>query len=150
MQAQPWRTLKNDRVGYSLSYPRGWRITGKVVATQFSAAARCQSVRVVDRVTPIEVRQSLVQICWKPATGATTLDAYMRTTYGTRLFDLFTKTRLGGVPAYRTKTGTSSRTFFLQTKDYRLQIVTGVVAAPARRAKRVAQVNRILASFSLG
>ena len=148
-QAKPWRTLKNDRVGYSVSYPRGWRIAGKVVATQFSAAARCQSVRVVDRATPTEVRQSLVQICWKPVTGDVSLDTYMRATYGKRLSGLFTLTRLGGAPAYRSRTAARSKTFFLQTKDYRLQIVTGIVAGPARRALRLAQVSRIVASFSL-
>jgi hypothetical protein len=148
-QAQPWRTLKNDRVGYSLSYPRGWKIAGKVVATQFAAAARCQSVRVVDRAGPSEVRQSIVQVCWKPVTGGTSLDAYMRKTYGRRLSSFFAKTKLGGMPAYRSRTGTRNRTFFLQTKDYRLQVVSGVVAGPLRRAARVAQVNRILASFSL-
>jgi hypothetical protein len=57
---------------------------------------------------------------------------------------------LGGVPAYRTKTGSTNRTFFVQTKKgYRLQILTAVVAAPAKRRIRIAQVNRILASFSL-
>jgi hypothetical protein len=148
-QAQPWRTLKNERVGYLLSYPPNWKIAGKVVATQFAAAARCQSVRVVDRAGPSEVRQSIVQVCWKPITGDTSLDAYMRTTYGRRLASFFLKTRLGGAPAYRSRTGTKNRTFFLQTKDYRMQVVAAVAAGPLRRAARVAQVNRILASFTV-
>lgn len=42
-----------------------------------------------------------------------------------------------------------SRTFFLQTHAYRLQVVATIVAAPAERTKRLAQVNRILASFSV-
>ncbi|HEX2344185.1 MAG TPA: hypothetical protein VHI98_27185 [Vicinamibacterales bacterium] len=148
-QAQPWRTLKNERVGFSLSHPPRWKIAGKVVATQFVAAARCQSVRVVDRAGPSEVRQSIVQVCWKPITGDTSLDAYMRKTYGRRLPSFFVKTRLGGVPAYRSRTGTKNRTFFLQTNDYRMQVVAAVAAGPLRRAARVAQVNRILASFTV-
>jgi hypothetical protein len=147
--AQPWRTLKNERVGFSLSYPPRWKIAGKVVATQFAAAARCQSVRVVDRAGPSEVRQSIVQVCWKPITGDTSLDAYMRKTYGRRLPSFFVKTRLGGVPAYRSRTGTKNRTFFLQTNDYRMQVVAAVAAGPLRRAARVAQVNRILASLTV-
>lgn len=148
-QAQPWRTLTNDRVGYSLSYPPRWKIAGKVVATQFAAAARCQSVRFVDRAGPSEVRQSIVQVCWKLVTRDTSLDSYMRKTYARRLSSFFVKTTLGGVPAYRSRTGTKNRTFFLQTNDYRLQVVAGVAAGPLRRAVRVAQVNRILRSFAV-
>src|SRR5512132_1940821 len=148
-QARPWRTLTNDRIGYSMSYPPRWKIAGKVVATQFAAAARCQSVRFVDRAGPSEVRQSIVQVCWKPVTGDTSLDAYMRKTYGRRLPSFFVKTRLGGVPAYRSRTGTKNRTFFLQTNDYRMQVVAAVAAGPLRRAARVAQVNRILRSFAV-
>jgi hypothetical protein len=148
-QARPWRTLTNDRVGYSLSYPPRWKIGNKVVATQFAAAARCQSVRFVDRAGPSEVRQSIVQVCWKAVIGDTSLDSYMRKTYGRRLSSFFVKTTLGGVPAYQSRTGTKNRTFFLQTNDYRLQVVAGVAAGPLRRAVRVAQVNRILRSFSV-
>lgn len=148
-EAQPWRVLKNERVGYSLKYPASWKITGKVVATQFAAAARCQSVRVVDRAGPSEVRQSIVQVCWRHIRGDTSLDAYMRKTYKRRLSSFFVKTRFGGVPAYRSRTGTKNRTFFLQTKEYRMQVVAAVAAGPRRRAARVAQVNRILASFTV-
>jgi hypothetical protein len=149
-QAPPSRTLRNDRVGYSLSYPRSWKITGKVAATQFAAGARCRSVRVVDFSAgpAATVRQSFVQVCWKRAAGLS-LDAFMRKTYGGRLADLFERTRLGGVPAYRTRGPRMSRTFFLQTHAYRLQVVATIVAAPAERTKRLAQVNRILASFSV-
>jgi len=148
-EAQPRRMLKNERVGYSLMYPRSWKIAGKVVATQFAAAARCLSVRVVDRAGPSEVRQSIVQVCWKPIRGHTSLDAYMRKTYGRRLPSFFVKTKLGGAPAYRSRKGTKNRTFFLQTTDYRMQVVAAVAAGPLRRAARVAQVNRILASFKV-
>jgi hypothetical protein len=77
------------------------------------------------------------------------LAAFMRRTYGSRLSRLFTKTTLGGLPAYRTRSGSRNQTFFVQTKRYRMQIVASVVAAPAQRAKRLAQVKRILASFSV-
>jgi hypothetical protein len=135
--AQGWRTLTNDVVGYSLSYPRAWKLTGRVVATQFASGARCQ------------VRQSFVQSCWKPVTDGSSLDTFMRKTYRSRLSKFFTQTRLGGVPAYRSRTAQSNRTFFLQTKDYRVQLIAAVVAVPARRALRLSQVNRILASLSI-
>jgi hypothetical protein len=147
--ATGWRKLTNDVVGYSLSYPRGWRLAGRVVATQFASGARCQSVRRVDRSTSSEVRQSLVQSCWRRVTDSSSLDAFMRKTYRSRLSRFFTKTTLGGVPAYRSRTPKTNRTFFLQTKEYRVQLVAAVVAAPARRTLRLSQVNRILASLSV-
>src|SRR4029450_6005171 len=93
-QARPWRTLTNDRVGPPRPSPPRWKIAGKVVATQFAAAARCQSVRFIDRAGPSEVRQSIVQVCWKPVTGDASLDSYMQKTYGRRLCDLFVTTHL--------------------------------------------------------
>lgn len=143
----PWRTLKNERIGYSLSYPSGWRVVGKVVATQFAAHTRCQSVRIVDRAAPAEVRQAVVQICSRRIRPGSSLAAFMRRTYGSRLSHLFAKTTLGGVPAYRTRSGSTNRTFFLQTKRYRMQVVASVVEGRAKRATRLAQVKRILASF---
>lgn len=149
-QAQRSRTLTNDRVGYSLSYPRTWRVAAKVIATQFAARARCQTVRMVDRAGPAEVRQTFVQLCSKPIKSGSSLAGFMQSTYGRRLDDLFVRATLGGVPAYRTKTGSANRTFFAQTKKgYRVQILTAVVAAPAKRRARIAQVNGILASLSL-
>jgi hypothetical protein len=148
-QAQGWRTLTNDVVGYSLSYPRAWKLAGRVVATQFASGSRCQSVRIVDRATPSEVRQSLLQSCWKPVADGSSLDTFMRRTYRSRLSRFFIETRLGGVPAYRSRTAKNNRTFFLQTRDYRVQLIAAVVAAPARRVLRQSQVNRILASFSV-
>jgi heme A synthase len=144
-----WRTLRNARVGYSLSYPTGWKVAGKVVATQFAAHARCQSVRIVDRAAPSEVRQTVVQICWTRITEGSSLAVFMRRTYGRWLSHLFARTTLGGVPAYRTRSGSRNRTFFLQTKRYRMQILTSVVEGPAKRTTRSAQVKRILASFTV-
>lgn len=146
--------MKNERVGYSLSYPRGWKVTGQVVATEFAAGAACQSVRIVDFAPPAsagpsaQVYQSFVQICWRRA-DRSSLEDFMRKTYRGRLADLFERTTLSAVPAYRTKLEGQSTTFFLQTEKHRIQIVAGVVAEPAKRANRLAQVSRILSSFSL-
>jgi hypothetical protein len=149
----PHRTLTNDGVGYSLSYPGGWKVVGQVVATEFAAGAACQSVRVVDFAPPAipsgKILQSFVQICWKRVRDGSSLDEFMRNTYGRRLSELFRQTTLAGTPAYRTRGLAASRTFFLQTPKHRLQIVTAVVADSAKRAKRLAQVQRILASFSV-
>ena len=148
-EAQRWRTLTNDRVGFSLSYPRAWHRTGKVVATQYAVGAPCQTVRVVDYTSPSFVRQSFVQLCWKRIADGSSLAAFMRRTYGARLSRFFLRTRLGGEPAYQSRGQKANRTFFVQTAEYRLQIVAGVVASPARRPVRLAQVNRILRSFSV-
>ena len=149
---QPTRTLTNARAGYTLSYPRGWKVRREVVATQFGAGAPCQSVVVVDSAAdagPADIRQSFVQLCWRPVAGGTSLDSYMRKTYRTQLPRLFRKTRLGGVRAYATRGRPASRTFFVQGNGHRLQIVATVDTIPARRVKRMAQVNRILRSFKL-
>jgi hypothetical protein len=149
---RPTRTLKNAQAGYTLTYPRGWEIGREVVATQFGAGAKCQSVVVVDSPAdagPADVRQSFVQLCWRPVTGGTSLAAYMRKTYRAQLPRLFRKTRLGGVRGYRSKGSPASRTFFVQGHGHRLQVVATVDTVPSRRVKRQAQVNRILASFRL-
>jgi hypothetical protein len=143
------RTLRNDTVGYTLSYPRGWKVAGKVVATQFAIGARCQSVRVVDSRGLAQVRQSFVQLCWKRVTDGSSLAEFMRRTYGRRLGTLFERTTLAGGPAYRTRGPRTNRTFFVQSATHRIQLVAAVVAAPARRATRLAQVNRILRSLTL-
>lgn len=151
----PSRTLTNSRVGYRLTYPRDWKVTGQVVATEFATEASCQSVRVIDFMPPkgsgpsIRVRQSFAQICWRRATDRSSLDDFMRKAYGDRLSDLFDPATLGGVRAYRTKQGGQSTTFFLQTAKHRIQVVTAVAAEPAKEARRLAQVRRILASFSV-
>jgi hypothetical protein len=151
----PRRMLRNVRVGYSLSYPRGWHITGQVIATEFAAAARCESVRVVDFAPPAssgpsaEIRHSFVQVCSKRVTDGSSLDEFMRETYGARLSELFGRTTLGATRAYGTKHRGETTTLFLQTPGFRLQIVAAVVAAPSKRALRHSQVARILESFSL-
>ena len=76
-EAQRWRTLTNDRVGFSLSYPSAWRVSGKVVATQFAAGASCQTPRIVDYTSPSFVRQSFVQLCWKRITDGSSIALFM-------------------------------------------------------------------------
>lgn len=151
-----YKRLTNDRVGYTFVYPAGWKVAGYVVATEFAATAGCQSVRKVDFAPPPDsgagggagVRQSLVQVCWKPV-DRSTLDGFMESTYGARLPSLFERTRLVGVPAYRTSSAGANATYFLQSDAFRLQMVTRGAADPARDALRSAQVRRIVSSFSL-
>jgi hypothetical protein len=147
--APPDRTLRNDRVGYTLTYPGTWRLATQVVATQFATGGACQSVRVVDDAGTAEVHHSFVQICSRRLTDGSSLAGFMRSTYGGGLSKLFVATRLGGMPAYRTRTGPDNRTFFVQANGYRLQLVAAVATRPSLRAKRLAQLAGILASFSL-
>lgn len=154
-QSSPTRTLRNAKVGYSLVYPPGWRIAGRVQATAFAVGADCGSVRIVDLRPPensgpgATVLQSFVQTCWKRVSDGLSLEGFMRATYGSRLSASFEQTRLGGARAYRARDGGDGEALFLQTGRYRLQVVTAVVAAPAKRMARLAQVRKILASFSL-
>jgi hypothetical protein len=149
----PHRTLRNDHVGYSLSYPRGWKVAGQIVATEFAAGAACQSVRIVDFAPPAvvpsgQVLQSFVQICWKRVRDGSSLDEFMRKTYGRRLSELFRRTSVAATRAYRTKYVNGSTTIFLQTPTYRLQIAAAAVARSAKRDARLAQVQRVLASLA--
>jgi hypothetical protein len=152
--SSPSRTLRNDRVGYSLSYPRGWKVVGQVMATGFAAEAACQSVRVVDFAPPAtvpsgQILQSFVQICWKRVRDGLSLAQFMRKTYGRRLTELFRRTTFRAILAYRARDEVVGRTIFLQTSAYRLQIVAAVVARAPSREKRLAQVERTIASLSV-
>lgn len=148
------RTLRNPAVGFSLSFPRSWKVAGQVTATEFAAGSACQSVRVVDFQPSADsgpgaqVLQSFVQMCWKRLSGGESLAAFMDRTYGEKAAGLFERTELGGAPAYRTKGDGHDATIFLQTDAHRIQIVASVVAEPTKRALRRTQVQRILASFS--
>lgn len=149
------RTLRNTSVGFSLSIPRGWKMTGQVVATEFAAGAACQSVRIVDFEPRADagpgakVLQSFVQICWKRLSGDESLAGFVEKTYGGKSAGLLERTELGGVPAYRTKGNGLNATIFLQTDAHRIQIAAAVVAEAKKRIARQAQVQRILASFSV-
>jgi hypothetical protein len=149
------KRLVNNRVGYSLAYPRTWKLEKRVVSTGFAAAAACQSVRIVDFAPPEDsgpsamMRQSLVQICWKPVGDGSSLERFMEQTYGDRLTMLFDRTRFAGAPAFRAANQGTNSTLFLQTGGFRLQVVTSVAADGGNEALRSGQVRRILSSFSL-
>jgi hypothetical protein len=145
--------LRDELVGYSLRYPRGWEVTRRPVGgTEFAAGARCRSVHVVDFAPPPEsgggfILHSFVQVCARPLTGGSSLDDFMRHTYRDSLLAQFEVTKLGGVRAYAARKG-DQNLIFLQTGAYRLQLYTSVVAAPAKRAVRRAQVRGVLRSFA--
>jgi hypothetical protein len=124
------------------------------MATGFAAEAACQSVRVVDFAPPAtvpsgQILQSFVQICWKRVRDGLSLAQFMRKTYGRRLTELFRRTTFRAILAYRARDEVVGRTIFLQTSAYRLQIVAAVVARAPSREKRLAQVERIIASLSV-
>lgn len=147
--------LENPEVGYSLLYPGDWQLRGQVMATEFANGAQCESVEVVDFQPPPEagpgafVLHSFVQVCAKPLTDSSTLDDFMRRTYGDALAGLFQMMELDGVRAYRATNEDLDVTIFLQTNDYRVQIVSSVEADPDQRSERISQVQTILDSLSL-
>ncbi len=149
------KRLINARVGYSLRYPSDWRTTGQVQATGFARGAICESVEVIDFEPPAGsgptavFLHSFVQICARPLTGGSSLDQFMRRTYGVAFVDRFEKTTLGGMPAYRARQDSAQTTYFLQTDEYRVQIVSAVAAPPEKRSARESQLERILESFVL-
>jgi hypothetical protein len=155
LTAPAGRTLRNTAVGFSLPIPRGWKVVGQVVATEFAAGAVCQSIRVVDFEPGADagpgakVLQSFVQICWMRLSGGESLAGFVEKTYGGKSAGLLERTELGGVPAYRTKGTGLNATIFLQTDAHRIQIVAAAVAEPTTRIARHAQVRRALASFSV-
>ena len=148
------RILRNTSVGFTLTYPRGWRVVRKVIATEFAVGATCQSVQMIDFASASDsgpgakVLQSFVQICWRRMSGGETLPRFVERTYGTHAGRLLERTTFGGVPAYRTKDDEPNGTIFLQTDAHRIQIVASVIAEQAKRAMRREQVQRILASFA--
>lgn len=147
--------LENAEVGYSLCYPADWGIAGQVVATEFAnAAARCESVRVVDAEPPADsgpapfVLRSFVQICVLPVTDGLSLDEFMRRTYGPALSRWFSPTQLGGRPGYRADRGAAQTITVLQTRAHRIQVVSGVTTRADLGARRAAEVRAILDSLS--
>jgi len=148
------RRLENREVGYSLLYPDNWQVKRNVVATEFATGATCESVVVVDFQPPPEsgpaafILHSFVQICSKSLADKSTLEEFMRQTYGDAFFTRFQITNLAGVAAYQLASQGSSTTIFLQTNRHRIQIVTAVVASPDKQAQRVVEVQEILDSLS--
>jgi hypothetical protein len=146
--------LVDDEVGYSLSYPRTWKVAGALVATQFGAGADCRSVEIVDREPPpdagpgAQVLSSLVQVCSRRLTDGPRLEEFLRRTYDEAILARFRRTKVGGARAFTTGAAVNSITF-LETDAHRLQVVTAVVADPAEREQRITEVEAVLESFSL-
>jgi hypothetical protein len=149
------KRLVNPRVGYSLRYPQDWQVRGQVTATEFARSAQCESVEVIDFQPPpgsgpsAVIQHSFVQLCAKPLTDAATIENFMRQTYGEAFAADFQSTDLNGVRAYQARREAGSATIFLQTKGYRIQIFTAVVADAAKRSMRGAEVEAILKTFSI-
>ena len=150
-----WLQFSDPALGLSLSYPPDWTIGGLVVATQFSAGARCRSVRVVDFEPPPDsgaaapLEHSYVQVCARPLAEGVSLDAYMQQTYGEALARQFAQTDLNGTRAYRSRGQGTSSVIYARSGAGLVQIVTGVTAAPEHDAVRRAQVEGILGGLTL-
>ena len=147
--------LENPRMGYSLRYPQDWQIRGQVTATDFARSAQCESVEVVDFQPPAEsgpsaaILHSFVQICAKPLADDTTLEDFLRQTYGEAFAAHFQSTDFHSIQAYQAFNEIGSTLIFFQTKAYRIQIVSTVVADAAKRSRRHAEVEAMLDSFSI-
>lgn len=150
-----WRQLSDPTLGLSLAYPPDWTVDGVVVATQFSAGARCRSVRIVDFEPPADsgaaapLEHSFVQVCGRPVAAGVSLDAYMRETYGESLAQRFVQMDLNGTRAYRSRGHDATRMIFARSTAGLVQIVAGVSSAPELEAVRRAQVERILGGLTL-
>lgn len=153
----PYLRLRDDLVGYSLRYPRGWKVKRQPVGgTEFATGGQCTTVQVVDFEPPPEsgaggggfLRHSFLQVCARGLTDRSSLDEFMRRTYPGSLRAQFELVNVGGVRAY-TARKRDQTVIFLQTDDHRIQILASVVADAERLATRRAQVRRILGSFAL-
>lgn len=146
--------LADTTVGWSLRYPAGWGVRGRVAATAFGRGARCRSAIVVDRPSsdtgPVggELR-TFVQVCARARTDGLTLERFLRQTYGSAFAVQFEQTRLGGRTAFRTRRSTPALVF-VQTSAFRIQLASSVSAESGLRAKRRSEVAAVLRSFALG
>lgn len=150
-----WLALTDPTLGLTLLYPPDWTVDGVVVATQFSAAARCRSVRVVDFEPPADsgaaapMQQSLVQVCAQPKEQVGSLDQYMRRVYGESFDRTFALVELQGSRAYEAKGTGSLRTIFAETHNDLVQIVAAIATSPEKFSERQTQVQKILRSLQL-
>jgi len=150
-----WKRLEDRQVGYALRYPSDWSIGGQVAATEFATGSRCRSARVVDfEPAPgsgpgAQVRHSFVQVCAKSIEGGESLEDFMRHIYGASLARTFDMADFNGLSAYQAREQTPPRMIFTEIKNYRIQIYSSVVADLEKYLTRRAQVEHILASFSV-
>ena len=144
--------LEDERVGWSVAVPTGWRVGRAVAATAFAAGARCRSTYIVDRAEPggpgPSVSRSFVQVCARPIRDGRTIRSFIAATYGTAADAQFAPATFGGHHAYRSRRSDPALVF-LQTSVHRIQVATSVTRDPARRELRRAQADRILRSFEL-
>ena len=148
--------LANEEVGYSLVYPSEWTVRGQVVWRQFAndPNAQCRSVEVTDAQLPpgsgIPFEpHSNVQVCAKPLTDTLSLDEFMHQIYNDGRLADFEIVDLNGTTVYRTTSEVLTSIVFLQTKDYRLEILTTVATLPDKMAERFSQVQAIIDSFQV-
>jgi hypothetical protein len=150
-----WKRLEDRKVGYTLLYPRDWSVEGQVAATEFAIGSRCQSVRVVDFEPPpgsgpgAQVRHSFLQVCAKPIEGGESLQDFMRQTYGVLLARTFQMAKFNGLSVYQTREEKPTKMIITEIKNHRIQIYLSVVADLEKYPTRKAQVENILASFSV-
>jgi len=147
-----FQLLANTSIGFRLAFPDDWQLHGQVVATEFAEGAGCQSVETIDH-QPSEgstalILHSFVQICARPLEDTLTLDQFMLQTYGNLPGERFEPVELSGQPAYRSRKEGADATIFVQTENYRIQIVSAVAADPEVFSIRTAQVQAILESFT--
>jgi len=142
--------LTNPALGFRLNFPDDWQLRGQVVATEFAVGAECQSVEIIDFQPPEGstglILHSLVQVCARPLEDALTLEQFMRQTYSLP-GEALEPVEFSGQPAYRSRQEGPDATIFVQTEDYRIQIVSAVAAEPEMFPIRTAQVQAILETF---
>jgi len=145
--------LTNPTLGFRLTFPDDWQLRGQLVATEFAVGAECQSAEIIDFQPPegstAMILHSLVQICARPREDALTLEQFMRQTYSSLPGETLEPVEFSGQPAYRTRKEGPDATMFVQTEDYRIQIVSAVAAEPEALPIRTAQVQAILETFTL-
>jgi hypothetical protein len=111
------------------------------------------SVQIVDFAPPpgsgvSSVLHSFVQVCARKLSDRSSIDDFMRRTYGNSLPGQFEHTRFAGARAYESRE--QDRTvIFLQSNDYRIQVYASIGAERKKRARRQVEVRGVLRSFSL-
>jgi hypothetical protein len=96
-----------------------------------------------------QVQHSFVQVCAKPIEGSESLEDFMRQTYGALLARTFETAHVNGLSVYQTREEGPTKTIFTEIKVHLIQIFSSVVADPEKYPTRQAQVEKILASFSV-
>jgi len=88
-------------------------------------------------------------VCAKSIEGGESLEDFMRHIYGASLARTFDMANFNGLSAYQAREQTPPRMIFTEIKNYRIQIYSSLVADLEKYLTRRAQVEHILASFSV-